>query len=96
MSEQQTSIIKRGDSFDIGSSQALTKDPDVINILQNPNQLAQLLDINEQQAENIRAAIVGGGAGVSVKFLSKHFGSPIAGAFGGFVAGIIADRLFKK
>lgn len=96
--EQRTSIAKRGDSFDIGGqqgSQAVTN-PEVISILQNPSQLAQLLDINEEQAENIKAAIVGGGAGLSAKFLSKHFGSPIAGAFGGLVAGIIADKLFKK
>jgi len=97
---EEKSMVRRGDSFDIGGggqqgSQAITN-PDIINILQNPNQLAQMLNITEEQAENIRAAIVAGGAGLSSKFLSKHFGSSVAGAIGGFLGGFIADKLFKK
>lgn len=89
-------IVSRGDSFDIGNQGSAVQNPQIINILQNPNALAQLLNINADQAENIRAAIVGGGAGLSTKYLSKHFGSPIAGAFGGFLAGLLADKVFKK
>ena len=95
--EQNTiqAIVKhRGDSFDIGST-SLTKHPDIITILQNPTQLAGILDINEEQANNIRALIVGGGAGLSSKYLSKTFGSAVAGAFGGLVAGLLAEKIFK-
>ena len=83
-----------GDSFDIGST-SLTKHPDIITILQNPTQLAGILDINEEQANNIRALIVGGGAGLSSKYLSKTFGSAVAGAFGGLIAGLLAEKIFK-
>ena len=95
--QQIQAIVKqRGDSFDIGSTSLTTKQPDIITILQNPGQLAGILDINEEQANNIKALIVAGGAGASSKYLSKHFGSAVAGAFGGFVAGLVADKLFKK
>jgi len=96
MSEEKQLAVRRGDSFDIGETKAVTASPDIINIIQNPDQLSQILGVNEEQAQNIKAVIVGGGAGLSVKYLSKYFGSPVAGAFGGFLTGLIADKLFKK
>ena len=89
-------VRRRGDSFDIGE---LTQGPQeqdmIVRIMQNPTQLQDLLNINEEQAENIRAVLVGAGAGVSTKYLSKHFGSSVAGAFGAFLSGIIADKIMK-
>jgi len=87
-------IVSRGDSFDIGSREVMVREPEVIRIIQNPGQLAELLNIDMEQANNIKALITGGGAGMSAKYLSKYFGSSVSGAFGGFIAGIIADKIF--
>ena len=87
-------IIRRGDSFDIGTD--IVKQPEVLNILQNPGQLENLLDLTESQAENLRAVITGGGAGLASKFLSKYFGDEIAGAIGGFLGAHVAKRVVKR
>lgn len=92
----QPVVTSRGDSFDLGSSNPaqITQSPEIIRVLQDPSQLAALLGVSVAQAENIRAVLVGGGAALSTKYLSKHFGSAVAGALGGFMAGLIADKVF--
>jgi len=87
-------LVRRGDSFDIGE---LTESPEeqdtLIRIVQNPQQLQELLNIDEAQAENIRAVLTGAGAGLAHKYLSKHFGDAVAGGFGGFIGGLIANKV---
>ena len=91
------SIVQRGDSFDIGGSTTdLTTRPDFVELLQNPNQLAEMLGLNKDQAENLRAAITAAGAGLSSKFLAGAFGDEIAGAIGGFLGGHIAKKMIGK
>ncbi len=95
----QPVIISRGDSFDIGNNinnpnAQITQNPEIIRVLQDPGALAALLGVSVAQAENIRAVLVGGGAALSTKYLSKHFGSAVAGALGGFISGMIADKVF--
>ncbi len=88
-------VKRRGDSFDIGSLTEAPQEQDmIVRIMQNPKQLSELLNISEEQAVNIKAVITGAGAGLSSKYLSKHFGDAVAGAFGGFVGGLIAQKLF--
>lgn len=97
--KQESRLTTRGDSFDIGNnpqSQALTKDPAITNILQDPNALAQLLNINEEQAENIKSVIVGAGAGAAYKYLGKYFGGEIAAMFGAFASSLIARKVIGK
>ena len=90
-------LVRRGDSFDIGEVAESSQEQDmIVRIIQNPRQLSELLNISEAQANNIKAAITGAGAGLSSKYLSKHFGDAVAGAFGGLVGGIIAHKLLGK
>ena len=93
----QEIVKRRGDSFDIGEITESPQEQDmIVRIMQNPRQLAEVLDLNEKQAENLRAAITGAGAGLSSKFLAKTFGDEIAGAVGGFLGGYIARRIIGK
>ncbi len=93
----QPIVKNRGDSFDIGNINGapINSSPEIIRVLQNPDQLAALLGVSVAQAENIRAVLVGGGAALSTKYLSKHFGSAVAGALGGFLAGMVADKVIS-
>ena len=98
MSERYEVTRRRGDSFDIGELAETEQEPEnaIIKIVQNPKQLAELLNINEAQAENIKAVITGAGAGLASKYLARHFGGAVAGAFGGFIGGLISQKLFDK
>ena len=92
-------VTKRGDSFDIGEAAGpppLNSDQHIINLIQNPDKLASILDIDEVQAANIRAVLAALGSGASVKMLEKHLGTPLAGGIGGFLAGILASKVIKK
>ena len=90
-------LVRRGDSFDIGELAKSSQEQDIIvKIMQNPSQLQELLNIDEAQAENIKAVLTGAGAGLASKYLAKHFGDAVAGGFGGFVGGIIAQKLLGK
>ena len=88
---------RRGDSFDIGEFSESPQERDmIVRIMQNPRQLADMLNLDEKQADNLRAAITGAGAGLSSKFLANAFGDEIAGAVGGFLGGYIARRIIGK
>ena len=87
---------RRGDSFDIGEYESPQERDAIMRIMENPRQLAEMLNLNEKQAENLRATITGAGAGLSSKFLSQVFGDEIAGAVGGFLGGYIARRIIGK
>ena len=90
-------LVRRGDSFDIGEITESPQEQDIfIKVMQNPQQLANMLGLDEKQAENLRAAITGAGAGLSSKFLANAFGDEIAGAVGGFLGGYIAKRVIGK
>ena len=90
-------LIRRGDSFDIGDTDSPVSQEDIlIKIVQNPSQLQEMLGLTEKQADNIRAALTGAGAGISSKFLSRAFGEEIAGAIGGFLGGHIARKIVKR
>ena len=93
----QEVIRRRGDSFDIGETAETPTERDmIVRIMENPRQLAEMLNLDEKQADNVRAAITGAGAGLSSKFLSQTFGDEIAGAVGGFLGGWVAKRLIGK
>ena len=90
-------IVTRGDGFDIGSADKPISQEDIlVRIVQNPNQLQELLGLTTQQTENIRAVLIGAGAGAASKYLGKHFGHAVAGGFGGFISGIIVDKLMGE
>lgn len=88
-------VRRRGDGFDIGELVPQEQDM-IVKIMQNPQQLQDLLNLNEKQAENIKALVTGAGAGIASKYLAKHFGDAVAGGFGGFVGGLIANKLLGK
>jgi hypothetical protein len=98
-------VARRGDGFDIGEespkfgqsgNQSRMPQEQVINIIQNPSKLAEMLDLTEEQAKNVAAVIAAGGAGVIHKLLADHLGSEIAGAIGGFLGGYVAKKVVRK
>ena len=97
----QEHAIRRGDSFDIGSEdkdyeESSLSSPKIIEILNNPQMLAESLNLTAYQAENLRSLITAGGAGVSHKFLARHIGDELAGAIGGFLGGYISKRIIGR
>ena len=95
--ETKSITRRRGDSFDIGELVESPQERDIIvRVLENPDRLAEMLNITETQAGNISAAITGAGAGLASKYLGKHFGNAVAGGFGGFLAGLIAEKMLGK
>jgi len=94
MSESRE-VVKRGDSFDIG--EVGQGQQEIISaVIQNPEKLAELLNLTEEQANNIRSLITGAGAGLSSKFLATALGEEIAGALGGFIGGFVAKRVIGR
>ena len=94
MSSEGTSkeVIRRGDSFDIGAEQPSSTD--IAELIQNPNQLANLLNLTEKQAANIRSLAVGAGTSGIHRLLSQHLGDEVAGALGGLISAHLAKKLF--
>jgi riboflavin biosynthesis pyrimidine reductase len=95
-------VISRGDSFDIGNEDSYSgiKNPDetipeVINIINNPHQLAERMNLTQKQAENIKSLIIGGGTGAVHKLLSKHIGDEPAAVIGALLSGWATRKLFK-
>ena len=85
-------VASRGDGFDIGEESG--SHPEALaTLLQNPTALFGSL--TPEQAENIRALVVGGGSAAVYKMLSKHFGGAVAGALGGLVAAWLAEKVVK-
>ena len=86
-------VIRRGDGFDIGTGQTGGQD-DIIKIIQNPSQLANMLNLTEKQAANIRSLLVGAGTGGIHKLLSQQLGDEVAGAIGGLISGYVSRKIF--
>ena len=90
--EIRKAVIRRGDSFDIGEQVA---EPEkFMEIMQNPGQLANMLNLTDKQASNLRSLIVGAGAGGIHRLLSQQLGDEVAGAIGGFLSGYISRKIF--
>ena len=85
-------VIKRGDSFDIGEQ--VVESDKLIEIMQNPGQLANMLNLTEKQAANVRSLVVGAGAGGIHRLLSQQLGDEVAGMIGGLISGYISRRIF--
>jgi hypothetical protein len=90
----------RGDSFDVGQPQQAQvlgpKEQDQLDqLLQNPNQVARMLGITEQQARNVKSAIIGAGTGYIHNRLAPLFGDDIAAALGGYATSFITRKLIE-
>ena len=87
----------RGDSFDIGEERAMqTQDPDIINIIQNPRELADMFNLTEKQAANLRSLIVGSGTGGIHRLLSEHFGSEVSAIIGALASSWVSKKIIKR
>jgi len=103
---EETRIVKRGDSFDIGGLGELTEsesgnlpqtsDDIIIRLLSNPKGLANSLGLTEKQAKNIASIITGGGAGLGHQLLADAIGPELAGAIGGFLGGYVSKKVVGK
>ena len=93
MSESRE-VVKRGDSFDIGDNEPT--DLTIQQLLSNPQNLVNSLNLTGKQVGNVKSLIVGGGTGGIHKLLSQHFGDEIAGAIGGLVSGWLAKRVIGR
>ena len=89
-------IPTRGDSFDIGSREVVRQEPDIIRMLQNPEELQGFLDLTPSQASNLRSLIVGGGTGGIHRLLSKHLGDEASAAVGALVSVWAAKKLLGR
>ena len=90
------SQANRGDSFDTGIG--IEEEPTdlIANLLSNPGQLMNSLDLTPTQAENIASILTGGVAGLGYKFLAKHIGSELAGAVGGYLGAYVSRRVVRR
>lgn len=90
-------LERRGDDFDLGQGGSGLVDKERMGALEpylsNPQQLMNILNINEKQAKNVKSILVASGTGAAHRYLSELIGGPLAGAVGGFLSGIIADKL---
>ena len=90
---------RRGDSFDIGEDrgeiQVIQHQPHVIDILNNPGQLAEQLNLTPEQAENLRSLVIGGGTGGIHKLLNKQLGDVPASVIGAAISSWIVGKIFK-
>ena len=68
----------------------------LLDIIQNPNALAERFNLSQEQAGNVKSLITGASAGLAHKYLSGLFGDEIAGAIGGYLGGYISRRLIGK
>jgi len=66
--------------------------PSVVKLLANPSQIKGLLQLNDEQATNIKAIISGAGAA----FFNKHFGKSIGDEFSAAAGGFLAAWISKK
>ena len=95
---QEHGLQRRGDSFDIGGEQAIGE-PHYLEILQNlenPGQLAQVLNLNEKQVQNLKSLIVGGGTGGIHRLLSKNLGDIPSALIGSVLSAWIAGKIINK
>ena len=63
-------------------------------LLENPSQLRGLFALDVKQSENVKALLVGGGTGASVKFFGKHIGDELAAVTGALLSAYIAKKMF--
>jgi hypothetical protein len=105
---QNTQIIRRGDSFDSAISpsqgqqvQNVPVNPAggediLVQIMSNPEGFVNALGMTEEQAKNLRALLAGGATALSVKYLGDALSEPIAGAIGGLLGGYLSSKVVKK
>jgi len=94
----QDHSARRGDSFDIGTQetvQVVRHQPQIIDVLNNPGQLAEQLNLTPEQAENLRSLAIGGGTGGIHKLLNKQLGDVPASIIGAAISSWIVTKLSK-
>lgn len=100
---EQHEIVRRGDSFEVGSNiespsgagNPLKPTGMFMELLNNPSVLSKNLHLTQKQADNIASVLTGGGAAMGYKYLSKLFGPEIASAMGAALAAHVVKRLVK-
>lgn len=107
----ETSITRRGDSFDIGPSNQQGQQQDnggqqiqrqqsgediLIKAISNPKDLVDSFGLSDEQVTNVRALVTGGGAALLTKYLGGALSEPVAGALGGLLGGWVSTKLVKR
>ena len=67
---------------------------DLVAFVQNPKALTSKLNLNYEQARNVKALVSAGGTGLSVKHLGKYFGDELAAVMGAAASAFIARKIF--
>ena len=93
---REHTLQRRGDSFDIGEEQPVEQSSEIIELLQNPTQLAQILNLDEKQAQNLKSLIVGGGTGGIHRLLSRELGDVPSAVIGGLLSSWLVGKIFRK
>jgi hypothetical protein len=89
----------RGDGFDIGEAMPANinnQDPDIINIIRNPQALAESFNLTEKQAANLRSLIIGGGTGSIHRLLSEHFGDDVSAVLGALASSWVSKKIIRR
>jgi len=68
----------------------------LLRMIQNPTELQRLFSLDPEQAKTVKALATSGGTFAAVRLLAEYIGTPLAGAAGGFLAGLISDKLLGK
>ena len=66
----------------------------ISTISKNPGILKDKFGLNDDQAQNVEAILVGSGTAASVKYLGKHFGDEISAIIGAGVSAYVAKKMF--
>lgn len=108
MDENNQIVVRRNDSFDVeptqpgqGQTQQIpvrqNSSQDVlIQAMSNPTEFIESMGLSDQQAQNLRALLTGGGAALATKYLGDALSEPVAGALGAILGGIVSQKVVKK
>lgn len=60
----------------------------------NPGKLKSMFNLTDKQSENVKAAVIGAGAGLSNRYLSKYCGDELSSVVGAFLGAYVAKKMF--
>ena len=94
---REHALQRRGDSFDIGELTESPQEQDMfVRIMQNPRQLAEMFNLDEKQAQNLKSLAIGGGTGGIHRLLSRELGDVPSAVIGSLLSSWLTGKIFGK
>jgi hypothetical protein len=66
----------------------------LVELIKNPQAIRQKFNLDDRQTRNVKALLVAGGAGASVKYLGDSIGDELAAVGGALLSAYIARKIF--